>query len=97
LVKDTCSFQPELDLHNVTAYTAKAIYYWWFDVRPNEAIRIASAGIAIDPSSAALYAARGVVEQYVQRSDDSIADVEKSRRLNRYDPEVLMFANSTAH
>jgi TolB-like protein len=87
----------ELDPHNVTAYTAKTIYYWWFDVRPNEAIRAASAGIAIDPSSAALYAARGAVEQYVQRSDDSIADVEKARRLNRYDPEVLMFANSTSH
>jgi adenylate cyclase len=81
----------ELDPHNVTAYIAKAIYYIGLDDQPNEAIRIANAGLAINPNSAALYAARGSAEQYVNRYAESISDVEKARGLNRYDPEVLLF------
>jgi hypothetical protein len=60
-------------------------------------IRIANAGLATNPNSAALYAARGATEQFVRRSEESIADIEKARRLNRYDPEVLMFAYSFTH
>jgi tetratricopeptide (TPR) repeat protein len=81
----------ELDPHNAAAYVAKAIYYKKFDFRPNEVIRIANAGLAVNPNSAALYAARGAGETYVNRYDESIADVAKAKRMNRYDPEVLLF------
>jgi hypothetical protein len=79
----------------VTAYIANATYYYWFDPRLNEVIRIAKAGLAIDPNSAALHAARGAAERYLGRSDESLADVEEARRLNRHDPEVMMFGSSS--
>jgi adenylate cyclase len=85
----------ELDPHNVTAYIAKSIYYYWFDPRLNEVIRIANAGLAIDANSAALHAARGAAEQYLGRSIESLADVEEARRLNAHDPEVMMFGSSS--
>jgi hypothetical protein len=81
----------EHDRHNVTAYIALA-YVMEFDDRWNEIIRTANAGLAIDPVSAALYAARGEGERMVNRYDESITDVEKARQLSRYDPEVLFFA-----
>jgi TolB-like protein len=51
----------ELDPNNVTAYLAKA-FYSAFAHDWNEVIRTATAGLAIDPNSAALYAARGIAE-----------------------------------
>jgi TolB-like protein len=90
-IRDLANQAMEHDRHNVTAYIALA-YVMDFDDRWNEIIRTANAGLAIDPLSAALYAARGEGERMVNRYDESIADVEKARQLSRYDPEVLFFA-----
>jgi adenylate cyclase len=60
----------ELDPNNVTAYLAKA-FYFGFAHDWNEVIRTVSAGLAIDPNSAALYAARGTAEGLVQRFQNS--------------------------
>jgi hypothetical protein len=48
----------------------------------NEVIRTATAGLAIDPNSAALYAARGIAEGFVGRYDERISDLETSRKLS---------------
>jgi hypothetical protein len=45
-----------------------------FDHSWNEAIRIATAGLAFDPNSAALYAATGTFEGMVSRYDDRVSD-----------------------
>ena len=71
----------ELDPNNVTAYLAKA-FYSAFAHDWNEVIRTATAGLAIDPNSAALYAARGTAEGLVGRYDERIADLETSRKLS---------------
>jgi len=71
----------ELDPNNVTAYLAKA-FYMGFAHNWNEVIRVANAGLAIDPSFAALYAARGIAEGQVGRYDDRISDLETSRKLS---------------
>ena len=71
----------ELDPDNVTAYLAKCIYMG-FAQNWNEVIRTANAGLAIDPNSAALYAARGTAEGLVGRYDDRISDLETSRKLS---------------
>ena len=55
-------------------------------------IRAANAGLAIDPHSAALFAARGAGETMVNRHDEGIADVQKAKQMNRYDPDVLYWA-----
>jgi hypothetical protein len=49
-------------------------------------------GLAIDPHSAALFAARGAGETMVNRHDEGIADVQKAKQMNRYDPDVLYWA-----
>ena len=71
----------ELDPNNVTAYLAKA-FYSAFAHDWNEVIRTATAGLAIDPNSPALYAARGTAEGRVGRYDERIADLETSRKLS---------------
>jgi len=71
----------ELDPNNVTAYLAKA-FYMGFAQNWNEVIRVANDGLAIDPSSAALYAARGTAEGQVGRYDERISDLETSRKLS---------------
>jgi adenylate cyclase len=71
----------ELDPNNVNAYLAKT-FYMGFAHNWNEVIRIATAGLAIDPNSAALYAARGTSEGMVGRYDDRISDLETSRKLS---------------
>jgi tetratricopeptide (TPR) repeat protein len=71
----------ELDPNNVTAYLAKA-FYSAFAHDWNEVIRTATAGLAIDPNSPALYAARGTAEGLVGRYDERIADLETSRKLS---------------
>jgi tetratricopeptide (TPR) repeat protein len=71
----------ELDPNNVTAYLAKA-FYMGFAHDWNEVIRIATAGLAIDPNSAALYAARGTAEGLVGRYDERVSDLETMRKLS---------------
>jgi tetratricopeptide (TPR) repeat protein len=71
----------ELDPNNVTAYIAKA-FYAGFAQNWNEVIRIANAGLAIDPNSPALYAARGTAEGLLGRYDDRLSDLETSRKLS---------------
>jgi adenylate cyclase len=71
----------ELDPTNVTAYLAKA-FYFGFAQDWNEVIRTANAGLAIDPNSAALFAARGTAEGLVGRYDERVADLETSRKLS---------------
>jgi adenylate cyclase len=70
-----------LDPNNVNAYLAKA-FYFGFGHNWNEVIRITNAGLAIDPNSAALHAARGTAEGMVGRYDDRISDLETSRKLS---------------
>jgi adenylate cyclase len=71
----------ELDPNNVTAYIAKA-FYMGFAQNWNEVIRVANAGLAVDPNSPALYAARGTAEGLLGRYEDRISDLEISRKLS---------------
>jgi adenylate cyclase len=80
----------DLDPSDPAAYVAKAAYLAQND-RWNEVLRVANAGLANVPNSAALYAARSVAEGQVGRYEESISDGEKAKRLNPGDSEVLLW------
>jgi hypothetical protein len=44
-------------------------------------LALAIAGLAIDPNSAALYAARGAAEGLVGRYDEGVSDLDTMRKL----------------
>jgi adenylate cyclase len=82
----------ELDPDNVTAYVALAFHMDLLN-RPNDILRAANAGLAIDRYSAALYAARSFAEGQIGRYAENISDQKRAKELNRYDPEVLWWAS----
>ena len=82
----------ELDPNNVTAYVALA-YHMDLSGRPNDILRAANAGLAIDRYSAALYAARSFAEGQIGQYAENISDQKRAKELNRYDPEVLWWAS----
>ena len=80
----------DLDPSDPAAYVAKAACMAQND-RWNEVLRVANAGLANVPNSAALYAARSFAEGQVGRYEENISDGEKAKRLNPGDPDVLLW------
>ena len=80
-IRDLSERAIQLDPNNTTAYLAKA-FYFGFAHDWNEVIRTANAGLAIDPNSVALYAARGTAEGLVGRYDERVSDTETMRKLS---------------
>ena len=73
---------------NVPAYAAKSEYLT-YSLRPNDGLRVADAGLVINPNSAYLYATRGIVETYLRQFEQAKSDVrtghaaESARSENR--------------
>ena len=80
----------------IAAYVAKSNYLF-LSHRANEAVDVADAGLAVDPNSARLYAARGNAETSLGRFEQAESDVRQAMRLVRAIREwVLGFSLSAA-
>ena len=80
---------------NVDAYTVKGLYFA-ISLRPNDGLRIANAGLAIDPNSAYLYAIRGNAETYLRQFEQARSDLEQAMRLSPRDPIIGFWHNLMA-
>jgi adenylate cyclase len=72
---------------NLDAYNAKNAYLY-LSHRANEAVDVADAGLAVDPNSARLYAARGNAETSLGRFEQAESDVRQAIRLSPRDPRM---------
>jgi adenylate cyclase len=84
-----------LSRDNMSAYTAKAMYLA-MSLRPNDALRVANAGLGINPNSASLYAVRGNAETYLRQFEQGRSDVEQAMRLSPRDPRIGLWHNLMA-
>ena len=80
---------------NVPAYAAKSEYLT-YSLRPNDGLRVADAGLVINPNSAYLYATRGIVETYLRQFEQAKSDVERAMRLSPRDPKIGQWHNYVA-
>jgi adenylate cyclase len=78
----------ELDPNNVAAYIAKA-YYMFVGRRLEEVIRVADAGLAIDPNAAPLVWARGCAESYLGQYEKAESDLIKGHRLSPHENDAM--------
>ena len=72
---------------NMNAYGAKAIYLN-VTLRSNDALRVANAGLAINPNSAYLHGIRSNAETYLGQFEQARSDIEQARRLSPRDPRA---------
>jgi adenylate cyclase len=80
---------------NVWAYWVKS-FYLSSSGRPNEALRAAEEGLAINPNYAPLYNARGYAEMDLGRYDLTKSDLLQAMRLSPRDPAMGLFRTSLA-
>ena len=74
------------------AYTAKGLYLT-ISLRPKDGLRIANAGLAINPNFAYLYGIRSSAETYLRQFEQARSDVEQAMRLSPRDPRTGQFHN----
>jgi tetratricopeptide (TPR) repeat protein len=79
----------------MTAYGAKSLYLA-MSLRPNDGLRVADAGLVINPNSAYLYATRGIAEAYLRQFEQAKSDVEQAMRLSPRDPRIGQWHNFMA-
>ena len=84
-----------LDRDNMQAYLAKS-FYLLVSRRPNDALRAADAGLAIDPNSAPLLATRSISETYLRQFEQAKSDVQQAMRLSPRDPALSQWHNFMA-
>jgi adenylate cyclase len=77
------------------AYSTKSVYLA-LSLRPNDAVRVADAGLVINPNSALLYAQRGIAESYLRQFEQANSDVEQAMRLSPRDPRIGQWHNFMA-
>jgi adenylate cyclase len=70
---------------DVHAHTVKSVYLN-ISLRPNDALRVANAGLAINPNFAYLYGIRATAETYLRQFEQARSDVEQAMRLSPRDP-----------
>ena len=80
---------------NVWAYWVKSSYLN-SSGRPNEALRAAEEGLAINPNYAPLYNARAYAEMDLGRYDLTKSDLLQAMRLSPRDPAMGLFRTSLA-
>jgi adenylate cyclase len=71
---------------NLWAYYLKSMYL--FRSNPNESLRAADAGLAINPNSALLYGARSQADTFLGRFEQAKIDAEQAMRLSPRDPRI---------
>ena len=84
-----------LDRDNMQAYLAKS-FYLLVSRRPNDALRAADAGLAIDSNSAPLLATRSIAETYLRQFEQAKSDVQQAMRLSPRDPALSQWHNFMA-
>jgi adenylate cyclase len=84
-----------LDRDNPPAYWVKSGYLT-MTRRPNEALRAADAGLAIDPNYATLLAQRSNAETYLGQFEQAKSDVQQAIRLSPRDPRIGRWHNFIA-
>jgi adenylate cyclase len=77
----------EIARDNMNAYGAKALYLT-MSLHPNDALRVANAGLAINPNSAYLHGIRSNAETYLRQFEEARSDIEEARRLSPRDPRI---------
>ena len=70
---------------NVRAYYVKAVYSA-ITRRPDEALGVANAGLAINPNYSQLYLARAIAENCLGRLEPAKTDIQLALRLSPHDP-----------
>ncbi len=75
-----------LDANNVGAYSLKSWYLGQVARQYDEALRVADAGLAVNPNYAPLYMPRAVAENSLGRYGEAKADAERAMRLSPRDP-----------
>jgi adenylate cyclase len=83
------------DRGNVYAYETKSLYLA-LTSRPAEALRIADAGLAINPNSALLLATRSVADTYARQFQQAKLDIEQAILLSPRDPQIAWWRNLSA-
>ena len=84
-----------LDRDNIQAYVAKSLYLL-VSSRPNDALRAADAGLAVDPNSAPLHASRSITQTYLRQFEQAKSDVQQAMRLSPRDPALSQWHNFKA-
>jgi adenylate cyclase len=80
---------------NAWAYGVKSIYLN-ISRRPNDALRVANAGLALDPNNALLFAWRSSAETYLGQFEQAKSDVQQAMRLSPRDPRIGHWYNLMA-
>ena len=76
---------------NLMAYHAKALYLSNIAFKPNEAIRLADEGLAINPNSVGLHMSRQFAELNLHQYEQAKSDVQEAMRLSPRDPGIGVF------
>src|SRR5215813_2565914 len=74
-----------LDHDNTLAYVARS-HYLLVTSRPNDALRAADAGLALDPNSAPLRGWRSIAKTYLGQFEQAKTDLLQAMRLSPRDP-----------
>jgi adenylate cyclase len=80
---------------NAWAYGVKSIYLN-ASRRPSDALRVANAGLALDPNNALLFAWRSSAETYLGQFEQAKLDVQQAMRLSPRDPRIGNWYNLMA-
>ena len=80
---------------NAWAYSVKSIYLN-ISRRPNDALRVANAGLDLDSNDALLFAWRSSAETYFGQFEQAILDVQQAMRLSPRDPRISNWHNLMA-
>ncbi len=80
---------------NTYAYSVKSTYLN-ITLRPNDALRVANAGLALNSNYAYLFAARATAECYLGQFEQSKSDVQQAVRLSPRDPRLSQWHNFLA-
>jgi adenylate cyclase len=80
---------------NAWAYGVKSIYLN-ISCRPNDALRVANAGLALNSNYALLFAWRSSAETYLGQFEQAKSDVQQAMRLSPRDPRISNWHNLMA-
>jgi adenylate cyclase len=80
---------------NTWAYSVKGTYLN-LSLRPNDALRVANAGIALNSNYAYLFAGRAAAECYLGQFEQAKSDVQQAMRLSPRDPRLSQWQNFLA-
>ena len=83
------------DRDNIHAYQTKGNYLA-ISGRPEDAVRVLDAGLAIDPNAAALLAQRSTAKDYLRRFEQAKSDIQQAMLLSPRDPAMGQWFNLRA-